>query len=56
MYKTLNKKIQELQEEQHKIQNKNIIEKNQLKIKSYQNEINRIRALFPEKFFDEKFR
>ena len=55
MYKTLNKKMQDLQEKQNDIQDKNIIEDNQLKIKSYQTEINRIKSLFPENFFDENF-
>ena len=53
MYKTLNNKIQELKEKQNDMLDKNIIEENQLKIKTYQNEINRIKALFPENFFDE---
>ncbi len=55
MYKTLNKKMQDLQEKQNDIQDKNIIEENQLKIKTYQTEINRIKSLFPENFFDENF-
>ncbi len=55
MYKTLNNKIHELKEKENDMEDKKIIEENQLKIKTYQNEINRIKALFPEKFFDEKF-
>ena len=47
--------MQELQEKQNNIQDKNIIEDNQLKIKSYQTEINRIKSLFPENFFEENF-
>ena len=47
--------MQELQEKQNNIQDKNIIEDNQYKIKSYQAEINRIKSLFPENFFDENF-
>ena len=39
MYKTLNKKIQELKENQHDIQDNKTIEENQLKIKTYQNEV-----------------
>lgn len=54
MYKTLNNKIHQLKEKENDMEDENIIEENQLKIKTYQTEINRIKALFPENFFDEK--
>ncbi len=51
MYKTLSKKIIELE----KIKNTKESEMHdiQLKIQNYQNELNRIKTMFPDGFFDE---
>ncbi len=51
MYKTLSKKIIELE----KIKNTQESERDeiQLKIQNYQNELNRIRKIFPDGFFDD---
>ncbi len=51
MYKTLSKKIIELE----KIKNtqKGEIDEIQLKIQNYQNELNKIRKMFPDGFFDD---
>ncbi len=48
MYKTLSKKILELE----KIKNTQESEI-QLKIQNYQNELNKIRKMFPDGFFDD---
>ncbi len=50
MYKTLSKQIKELKE--RNVQG-NEIGKIQLKIQSYQTELNKIRRMFPDNFFDE---
>ncbi len=50
MYKTLSKQIKELKE--RNVQG-NEIEKIQLKIQSYQTELNKIKRMFPDNFFDE---
>ena len=51
MYKTLSKKIIELE----KIKNTQESEMHeiQLKIQNYQNELNKIRKMFPDGFFDD---
>ena len=51
MYKTLSKKIMELE----KIKNtqESEIDEIQLKIQNYQNELNKIRKMFPDGFFDD---
>ncbi len=51
MYKTLSKKIIELE----KIENtqENEIDEIQLKIQNYQKELNRIKTMFPNGFFDD---
>ncbi len=52
MHKTLSKKIIELEkikENTHKSEMDEI----QLKIQNYQNELNRIKTMFPEGFFDD---
>ncbi len=51
MYKTLSKKIMELE----KIKNAEESEMHdiQLKIQNYQNELNRIKTMFPDSFFNE---
>jgi len=51
MYKTLSKKIIEL--EKIKNTNENEMHDIQLKIQNYQNELNRIKTMFPDGFFDE---
>ena len=52
MYKTLLKQINKL-EEQKKNAQKNEIEQIQLKIKSYQVELNKIKKMFPDNYFDQ---
>ena len=51
MYKTLSKKIIELE----KIKNtqESEIDEIQLKIQNYQKELNRIKTMFPDGFFDD---
>jgi len=53
MYKTLSKKVKELEMRKENIQEKEIDEI-QLKIQNYQNELNRIEEMFPDNFFDDK--
>ncbi len=50
MYKTLSKQIKELKE--RNVQG-NEMGKIQLKIQSYQTELNKIKRMFPDNFFDE---
>lgn len=52
MYKTLTKKISDLNDEKAKLQNSEL-EKIQNKIKRYELERTRITDMFPEKFFDD---
>ncbi len=52
MYKTLSKQIKELEKRKENIQESEI-EKIQLKIQSYQTELNKIKKMFPDNFFDE---
>jgi len=52
MYKTLSKQIKELEKRKENSQESEI-EKIQLKIKSYQTELNKIKKMFPDNFFDE---
>ena len=51
MYKTISKKIKELEERKENTQEKEL-EEIQLMIQKYQSELNRIRNMFPENFFD----
>ncbi len=53
MYKTLNKKIQDLKNEKDQIQDKVTINEIQSNIEKYQKEVNRIKDIFPENFFEE---
>jgi len=53
MYKTLSKKVKELEMRKENIQEIEIDEI-QLKIHNYQNELNKIKKMFPNNFFDEK--
>ena len=50
MYKTLSKKITELEKIKENTQE---IDEIQLKIQNYQNELNKIRKMFPDGFFDD---
>ena len=52
MYKTLSKQIKELEKRKDNTQ-ENEIKKIQLKIQSYQAELNRIKKIFPDNYFDE---
>ena len=51
MYKTISKKVNELEERKEITQEKEL-EEIQSKIQKYQSELNRIRNMFPENFFD----
>ena len=55
MYKTLNKKIQDLKYKKTQTQDKSTINEIQLNIERYQKEIDKIKSIFPENFFDEDF-
>ena len=50
MYKTLSKQIKELKKRDSQ---ESEIGKIQLKIQSYQAELNKIKKMFPDNFFDE---
>jgi len=51
MYKTLSKQINELKKRKENAQESEI-KKIELKIQSYQVEINKIKKMFPDNFFD----
>lgn len=51
MYKTLSKQIKELEKRKENTQESKI-EEIQLKIQSYQVELNKIKKMFPDNFFD----
>ena len=51
MYQTLSKQIQGLEKKKEKISGVKL-EETQLKIKKYQKELDRIKEMFPEKFFE----
>ncbi len=51
MYKTLTKQIKELEKRKDNTQESEIV-KIQLKIQSYQVDINKIKKMFPDNFFD----
>jgi len=53
MYKTLSKKVKELEVKKENTQ-ENEIDEIQLKIHNYQNELNKIEKMFPDNFFDNK--
>ena len=53
MYKTLSKKVKELKVKKDNTQENEIYEI-QLKIHNYQNELNKIKKMFPDNFFDNK--
>ncbi len=52
MYKTLSKQIKELEKREEASQESETKEI-QLKIQSYQTELNKIKKMFPDNFFDE---
>ncbi len=52
MYKTLSKQIKELEKRRENTQESEI-EEIQLKIQRYQTELNKIKKMFPDNFFDE---
>jgi DNA-binding protein H-NS len=52
MHKTLSKKIIELEKVKENTQ-KGEMHEIQLKIQNYQNELNKIRKMFPDGFFDD---
>ncbi len=52
MYKTLSGQIKELKKREEDAQESEI-RKIQLKIQSYQTELNKIKRMFPDNFFDE---
>ncbi len=51
MYKTLSKQIKELKERKASTQESEI--EKQSKIQNYQAELNKIKKMFPDNFFDE---
>ena len=52
MYKTLSKQIKVLEKRKNDAK-KSEIEEMQLKIQNYQAELNKIKKMFPDNFFDE---
>jgi len=55
MYKNLNKKVQELKTEQTKIKGEIQIKEIQIKIETYQKEMDKIKSIFPNDFFENNF-
>ncbi len=53
MYKTLSKRVKELETRKENIHENKIYEI-ELKIQNYRNELNRIKKMFPDNFFDDK--
>lgn len=53
MYKTLNKKILDLKNKKSQTQDKVIINEIQSNIEKYQKEVNRIKSMLPENFFQK---
>ncbi|MFQ5475883.1 MAG: hypothetical protein ACE5DT_02505 [Nitrosopumilus sp.] len=54
IYKTLSKKIKELEKRKESVQKMETYE-TQLKIQNYQTELNKIKKMFPDNFFDEYY-
>jgi len=52
MYKTLDKKIKELKNKKLQTKEKHTLEKIQSDIDQYQKEMEKIKSIFPENFFD----
>jgi Tfp pilus assembly protein PilO len=55
MYKNLNKKVQELKTEQNKIKGEIQKKEIQIKIETYQKEMDKIKSIFPDDFFENNF-
>ncbi len=53
LYKTLNKKIQDLENQKDQTHDESTLDEIQSKIERYQKEIDRIKSIFPEDFFEE---
>ncbi len=53
LYKTLNKKIQNLKNQKDQTYDESTLDEIQSKIERYQKEIERIKSIFPEDFFEE---
>ena len=52
LYKNLNKKVTDLKNQQITINDESIKKEIELKIESYQKEMNKIKSIFPEDFFE----
>jgi len=52
MYKTLDKKIKELKNKKLQTKEEHTLEKIQSDIDQYQKEMDKIKSIFPESFFD----
>lgn len=55
MYKNLRKKIDELQNEQNNTQDETLKKEIQLKINDYRKEMDKIKSIFPDNFFENNF-
>ena len=53
LYKTLNKKIQDLKNQKDQTHDESTLDEIQSKIELYQKEIDGIKSIFPEDFFGE---
>ena len=53
LYKTLNKKIQDLKNQKDQTHDESTLDEIQSKMERYQKEIDRIKSIFPEDFFEE---
>jgi hypothetical protein len=53
LYKTLNKKIQDLKNKKTHTHDESTLNEIQSKIEQYQKEIDKIKSIFPEGFFEE---
>ena len=53
LYKTLNKKIQDLENKKAQTQNESTLDEIQSHIEQYQKDANRIKSIFPKDFFEE---
>ena len=52
LYKTLNKKIQDLENKKTQTLDESTLDEIQSKIEQYQKEMNKIKTIFPENFFE----
>ena len=55
LYKTLNKKIRDLENKKTQTLDESTLDEIQSKIEQYQKEIYKIKSLFPEDFFEKDF-